>query len=230
MKNYPRLYGAPLMQPESVQSLLRDPQLHWKQGRSAYESAHAWLDGNLQKDGGLPPLVRDVLNGAPEWSDAELVTGFFEHATPLDTLVGPSNSDLLIVCRLAEALGVMAVEAKAGETFGELVSVWNTTPGKSARLAWACDLLGADLNASNNLRWQLFHRTASAVLEAKRYHAPNAVMLVHDFSEQPSWVEDFLLFADAIGIQGAGVGRLSEPKAVDGVALRLAWVHQPHII
>jgi hypothetical protein len=128
---------------------------------------------------------------------------------------------------LAETLGVMAVEAKAGETFGELVSVWNTTPGKSARLAWACDLLGVDLNASDNLCWQLFHRAASSVLEAKRYHAPNAVMLVHDFSEQPSWVEDFLSFADAIGIHGAGVGHISEPKAVDGVELRLAWVHQP---
>lgn len=78
MKNYPRLYAAPLLKPESVQPLLRDPELHWKKGRSAYEAAHAWVTGNLQKEGGLPLLVRATLGVAPEWKNAELVSGFGE--------------------------------------------------------------------------------------------------------------------------------------------------------
>ncbi|WP_375208633.1 DUF6946 family protein [Hyphomonas jannaschiana] len=227
MKNYPRLYAAPLLKPESVQPLLRDPELHWKKGRSAYEAAHSWVNGNLQKEGGLPLLVRATLNVAPEWKNAELVSGFFEHATPLDTNRGPSNSDLLAVCRLESTLGIIAVEAKAGETFGELISVWNTTAGRSARLSWACKLFGVDEEDCGDLRWQLFHRTASAVLEAKRYHAPHAAMLVHDFSAEPGWYDDYAAFAEVIGVKGTSIGTMSDPVVVEGISLRLAWVHEP---
>jgi len=120
----------------------------------------------------------------------------------------------------------MTVEAKAGETFGDLVSVWNTSPGRASRLGWACSLFGIETSACNDLRWQLFHRTASAVIEAKRFHARHAVMMVHDFSKTPSWVADYSAFANAIGIAGAEVGGMTKPKLVDGVSLRLGWTHE----
>jgi len=226
-RNYPSLYGAPLIAPIQVKPLLRDPELHWKPGRSAYQSAESWMKGSLREAGGLPRTVRCTLDRAEEWVGAEMVAGFFEHATPLDTLKGPSSNDVLAVCRLPDSLGVMAVEAKAGETFGELVSVWNTSPGRASRLGWACSLFGVEPSACNELRWQLFHRTASAVIEAKRFHARHAVMMVHDFSKTPSWVADYSAFANAIGITGAEVGGMTEAKLVDGVSLRLGWTHEP---
>jgi hypothetical protein len=225
-RNFPSLYGAPLTVPIQVKPLLRDPELHWKPGRSAYQSAESWVNGSLRDAGGLPRAVRCTLDQAEEWRGAEMVVGFFEHATALDTLTGPSSNDVLAVCRLSDTLGVMAVEAKAGETFGELVSVWNTSPGKASRLDWVCSLFGIEPSACNELRWQLFHRTASAVIEAKRFQARHAVMMVHDFSKTPSWVADYCAFANAIGITGAEVGGMSEPKLVDGVSLRLGWTHE----
>lgn len=224
MKNYPRLYGEPLKDPLQTKPLLRDPELHWKKGRSAYEAAHSWMKGNMNHEGGMPRPVRSLLNEAPEWKEAEVAIGLFEHATPLDTLQGPSNNDLLVVCHLPETLGVMAVEAKAGEPFGELVSAWNSTPGRNARLAWACDFFGVDTGACGGLRWQLFHRTASAIIEAERFHAPHAIMLVHDFGEKVSWRDDYMAFADTIGIANADIGCLSDPKLVGGVSLRMGWV------
>lgn len=224
MKNYPSLYGAPLSNPIEAKLLLRDPELHWKKGRSAYEAAHAWMNRNTRNNGGMPSSIRALLNEATEWKDAEIVAGFFEHATPLDTHHGPSSNDVLAICRLSEALGVIAVEAKAGEPFGEVVSVWNSTPGKTARLKWACDFFGIDPATSGGLRWQLFHRTASAIIEAKRFHAPRAIMLIHDFSADASWLDDYLAFAKAIGVEGSGAGKLSDRQLVQGVALRLAWV------
>ena len=225
--DFQRLYGAPLTKPQDAQQFLRDPQLHWKKGRSAYEAAHAWIGHGGSRGVGLPGRVRDLLNSSPEWTNASVVTGFFEHATPLDTQKGPSNIDILVVCGLDQCLGIIAVEAKAGEPFGDLVSVWRTakpSPGKDARLAWACEFFGVSAAACDPLRWQLFHRTASAIIEAQRFRAKHAIMLVHDFCPEPSWVEDFLAFASAIGIHGAQVGGISDAKTLQGVSLRLAWV------
>ncbi|MFZ4072065.1 MAG: DUF6946 family protein [Caulobacterales bacterium] len=228
MKNYPTLYGSPLLAPASVQPLLRDPTLHWKKGRSAYEGAHTWVTANLQTPGGWPEEVRELLASSPDWATAEVVTGFFEHATALDTAQRPTNSDLMIVAKTQSTLGVIAVEAKAGEPFGDTITAWNTSPGRNNRLEWACNLFGVDPHSCGPLRWQLFHRTAAALLEAKRFLAPNAIMLVHDFAAEPCWVDDYRAFAQALSFSEAGVDRLSGPRVIEGVSLQLGWVRGSH--
>jgi hypothetical protein len=216
--DYPRLYGAPFTAPEQAQALLRDPQLHWKKGRSAYELSHAWVDAD-----GLPKSVSALLAHADEWSDANLAAGFFEHSTALDTMVGPSCTDLLALVRMPVGLGVIAVEGKAGESFGEVIKDWNNTAGKQARLEWACTMFGVDPATALDLRWQLFHRTASAVLEARRFCASHAIMLVHDFSSGVG-LGDFKAFAGALSVVGAGENALSEARVIGGVSLRLGWL------
>lgn len=222
--DYPRLYGAPLIDPVHVKPLLRDPDLHWKQGRSAYEAAHSWIPAGLYAQGGWPPKVREAICAAPEWSNTSIVAGFFEHATALDTMTGPSNTDVLLVCNNGSNLGVAAIEAKAGETFGERVQEWKTTEGRERRYLWACDFFGVDPGECQLLRWQLFHRTAAAVLEARRFCARDAVMVVHDFSSTNASLHDFQAFSDRLKVSGNCVGSISEPISVQGVSLRLSWV------
>ncbi len=41
------------------------------------------------------------------------------------------------------------------------------------------------------VRYQLLHRTASVVIEAKRFHATTAVMIVHSFSPELKWLESW---------------------------------------
>jgi hypothetical protein len=219
MLDYHRLYGWPLESPEQARLLLRDPEVQWKRGRSAFETATAWINAR-----GIPAKVAGVLAQAPEWRGAELAVGFFEHPTALDTQVGPSQTDLLVICRLLSALGVLAVEGKAGEPFGQLVKEWKTTPGRENRYAWACNMFDLEAAACGDLRWQLFHRTASALLEAKRFRAAHAIMLVHDFSGTQSSLPDFLAFAERLGLASAGPDVLSAPKIIDGVSLRFGWV------
>ena len=48
---------------------------------------------------------------------------------------------------------------------------------------------------AGNIRYQLIHRTGSAVIKAKRFGAPHAVMLVHSFSSSREWFQDFEAFA-----------------------------------
>jgi len=77
------------------------------------------------------------------------------------------------------------------------------------------------------LRYQLLHRTASAIYEAKRYRTDLAGMLVHNFAtEQPGYF-DFCAFAQALGAKELKAGVLHGPFAVDGVSVCLGWVDDP---
>lgn len=76
------------------------------------------------------------------------------------------------------------------------------------------------------LRYQLLHRSASAILEAERFSASHAVVLVHSFSSTSRWYEDFATFGRALGaetrrdaIVAAGLG--------SGVKFHLGWVTEP---
>ena len=119
----------------------------------------------------------------------------------------------------------MGVEAKVTESFGPLVSEWigQGSDGKEDRLQRLCDLLGFDRAAVGDLRYQLFHRTAAAILEARRYRANKAVMMVHSFCENATGQPDFLAFFEQMGVRGSGRDLLSEPKEVGGVSLRIGW-------
>ena len=114
---------------------------------------------------------------------------------------------------------MLGVEGKVDEPFGPLVSEWLTdaSANKRARLSVLQETLGlADHNVSN-LRYQLLHRTAAAIYEAQRYKVRPAVMLVHSFSEDHSWSDDFRAFADAIGTPVSGTNELSAEVEVEGV-------------
>lgn len=70
----------------------------------------------------------------------------------------------------------------------------NASPGKIERLAYICGLLGR-ANCPPEVHYQLLHRTASALIEADRFAATHAVMLVHSFSPTRRWFDAFQRFA-----------------------------------
>jgi hypothetical protein len=74
------------------------------------------------------------------------------------------------------------------------------------------------------LRYQLFHRTVSALREARRYGTQEAMLLVHAFAHDPTSLANFKAFASAIGVSGAGVDVVTTPCNAHGVRLCLAWV------
>jgi len=59
--------------------------------------------------------------------------------------------------------------------------------------------LGCASSLEDSIRYQLLHRTVSAIVTARSFHAGFAVMLVHSFSPQCRWRKDFETFAAAIG-------------------------------
>lgn len=219
MAKLPRI-AVPLLRPEDVIPHLGKGELHWRQGYSARAVAESWFAAN-----DLPPKVRAVLEQAPELRGAELVDAWLERCTDLPWGRGAaSQTDLLAVLGLGGELAVMGVEAKVKESFGPLVREWLAAGGdnRRQRLAGLCGLFGLDPAAVGDLRYQLFHRTAAAVLEARRYRAGKAVLMVHSFCPDATGLGDFTAFADRLGVV-IGRDRLAGPLAAGGVALWLGW-------
>jgi hypothetical protein len=215
-----RRLHVPLIRPEDVIPHLAKQELHWKSGFSAKELAIAWANGHND----FPQSVRQVLDTAAEYSKAELIDGFFEREVELGSPGRNSQTDLMVVVALGGELGIIAVEGKVEESFAEIVNDWNNTPGKQKRLTGLCETLGLDVSQAGRLRYQLIHRTASAVIEAKRYRCRHALLLVHSFSATHRWFEDFMEFSRVMGQQIKIPGVCSEPRECAGVSLRVAWV------
>ena len=215
-----RRLHVPVTKPEDVISHLAKQEAHWKAGYSAQELAVAWT--NAGND--FPKRVRSVLETAPEYKGVELIDGFFEREVHLGTAGRNSQTDLMVVAGLGSELGIIAVEGKAEESFAELVSEWNDSPGKQLRLEGLCGTLGMEPERAGELRYQLFHRTASAIYEARRYRSRHAVMLVHSFSRTHRWFGDFARFASAMKIPIEGPDTCSPARVCEGVSIRLAWV------
>jgi hypothetical protein len=216
----PRLY-VPVLEPEDVVRHLGKQEEHWKEGRSAQALATAWFESNA-----FPPSIESVLRSNPVFQSAELIDAFMEREVDLGSKGRPSQTDLLAIAGISdERLAIVAVEGKAGETFGERVAEWlDGSDGKQARLKGLCAILDLKEGRAKPLRYQLLHRTASAILEAKRYRTDLAVLLVHSFSEDKKGFEDFGEFLQVIGFSKPSVGVLTGPVVFADVKLYAGWV------
>lgn len=213
--------GKPLGTPHDARRYLADPIKHWRPAHSAMELAKSWIESD-----GFPTSVRHVLETSDTYVGCELLEGFFEREVELNSPGRPSQTDLLVLARLRSGIAVIAVEGKAREPFGDVVSVWNTTPGKQRRLDDLCQELGLEPSTVGGLRYQLLHRTVSALIEARRYGAPEALMLVHSFDAGDASLQDYLRFAEAMGMAGAATNAITEPKPLGDITLRLGWVKE----
>jgi hypothetical protein len=157
----------------------------------------------------------------------DLLMAFPEYKVALPGGSRPSQTDLLVIARNdAGELVVIAVEGKVAEPFGELVSDWRgeSSPGRITRLAYLLETIGlTDDERLGAIRYQLLHRTASAVIVARRFNARHALMLVHSFHPDGLWLDDFRAFASGYGADIAK-NQIAPVAEVGAVSLHLGWV------
>ncbi len=119
----------------------------------------------------------------------------------------------------------IAVEGKVEEPFGQTLDEWGieNSEGRKKRFAFLKEELGLSEDILGTIRYQLLHRTVSAVLEAKRFNARYAVMIVHSFSPEDEWFEDYQAFLDLFGVTGL-INGLIYVKDIGEIALFCGWV------
>ncbi len=211
---------VPTSGPGDWQTHLADPEKHWARGYSARTLAHCWESAH-----GFPPEVRRVLSQNPIFSDIEPLLIFPEWKVPLPGGSRASQNDIWLLAKSKVGLISIAVEGKVEEPFGKTLAEWRDeeSPGKVQRLAWLIYFLKLDLSIPDSIRYQLLHRAASAVIEAKRFGIGHAVMLVHSFSEKSLWFDDFNAFVNLFGLS-ASPDKLLSTTLGDGLPIHFAWI------
>lgn len=223
----PHLY-VPLLEPEDVVRHLGSQEQHWKAGRSAHALTVLW-----SKSAGFPRAIQAALTKHPVFKSAVLIDAFLERKVDLGSAGRPSQTDLLAIVGLDQGIATIAVEGKAGEPFDEYVDVWLRGKSKSGeegrkgrehRLERFCETFELSREAALPLRYQLLHRSACAIYEAKRYRTKVAAFLVHSFSKDPRGFADFSAFLQALGLEPPAQGELVGPIKRDGVSLYAGWI------
>lgn len=207
--------------PGSWQQLLADPDKHWRTEYSARSLAYSWETAN-----GLPEEIVALLKSKASFKEAdpELLVAFPEWKVPLPGGQRESQNDVFALVRAGDETLAIAVEGKVSEPFGPTVEEWYSNPskGKVERLSYLCDMLGLSIDDISHLRYQLLHRTASAVIERRRFGMDIAAMIVHSFSQTNEWFDDYSAFLKCLGHEAA-IGSLVLSELLEGDRLLLGW-------
>jgi hypothetical protein len=209
---------VPTRGPEEWRLLLADPSKQWKTGFSARSLAHAWEDAN-----GFPVDVQAVLRQA--FPGIEPLIVLPEHQVPLPGGRAASQNDVWVLARTGKDIVSIAVEGKVSEGFGHPLAEWRAaaSAGRLKRLQFLAELLGL-ARLPDGIRYQLLHRTASALIEASRFNAQHAVLLVHSFSSVNEGFQDFADFVTLFGA-AARVDGIMTARDRNAPCLHFAWVH-----
>jgi hypothetical protein len=203
---------------------LADPDTQWRREKSAMELAVSW-ERAQRADRGLPPEVAKAIDSQPDLQGSELLLALPEHKVPLKGRGKPSQNDVWALLRKGDSYVSMTVEGKAGEPFATTLGEWllDGREGKRDRLEHLCQVLQSGSAPPPELRYQLFHRTASSVIEAHRFGARFAVMLVQSFQEDPVSWKDYGAFCSLLGTSAIR-GSLVEARRTGPQRLFLGWV------
>lgn len=212
-----RIY-VPTVGPTDWRRLLGDPEKHWRAGYSAMSLASCW-----EAASGLPPEIAELFE--PIGPAPELLICIPEHKVPLPGASrGESQNDLFALIRAGDTTIATTIEGKVDEPFDRQMVDWlrGASPGKLARLKFLCDLLGLPERLPDNLHYQLLHRAAAAIIEAKRFKTDAAAMIVHSFSPVRRWFDAFEFFGEQFGVK-LEHGRLMRVPALDNPPLLIGW-------
>jgi hypothetical protein len=210
----------PSMGAESWRQLFVDPDKHWKRGMPTRALAHSWEAGR-----GMPPEVKKVLDGEPLTRDARPLMVLPEHQVPLPGGARPAHNDIWMLAEGRGGLASISVDGKARESFGVAVNEWYSghSEGKERRLRYLCEQLELPFPPAADLRYGLLQKAASAVIEARRFKAPLAILMIHSFSSSDHGMEQFDDLKGAMGLKSRS-GELVSRTLSDGLRLGFVWV------
>ena len=185
-------------------------------------TAACWEENEPQ----LPREISDVLDacGDESLTSLELLAAIPEWEVDLPGGDRPSQTDVLAINRNEFGLVILGVEAKVDEPFGPTLGEKRAgaQEGQLERISYLERELGCVSSMEDSIRYQLLHRTVSAVLTARAFHAGIAVMLVQSFSPDSRWRKDFEAFAAAISSKRV-TDDLYEVELDDSPRLMIGW-------
>jgi len=212
----------PTKNAEDWKQFLAEPEKQWRTGFSAKTLANSW-----EAQEGFPPEITALFSTCDDnkFHDMEMLFAVPEYKVELAGKGEPSHNDIFILARDGKGgLVSIAVEGKVSETFGPTIEQWsaNASGGKLTRLKFLKEKLNHAADFPSNIRYQLLHRAASAVIEAERFGAKTAIMIVHSFSQINQGFEDYENFLGLYNIN-AVKRMLQKVTYIDDITLYCSW-------
>ena len=158
---------------------------HWKDGRSAKETAKHWLHT-------IPQSFKELL----KTHQLKYILCSPEYESKFDSYRNGRNHDLLLIAKDKENKKVViAIESKVDEPFGDTVEKTNKAAEKkklendlskaSERIAdLRKDIFGEENDNQEKLMYQLLTAVAGTIAEAKKQGANTAFFFVQTFVEK----------------------------------------------
>ena len=154
----------------------------------------------------------------------EMILGIPEYKVPIPGGIRASQNNLFVIARTPDDLIIIMIEGKVDESFGLLIQDWekDKSDGKVERLDFLKTLLNISHIDISPIRYQLLHRTASAILTAKKFNCSTALVLIHSFSESNKSFTDFQNFLLLYGLTG-NIDSITGPIVLDGINTYWGW-------
>jgi hypothetical protein len=209
---------------------LANPDRQWKQGFSAFETAVSWEIAS-NSESGMPAPIGNLFRES-NYGEPVLVFAVAEHKVDLPGGNAASKCDVWAVVKTSAGMLSLTIEAKAREAFGDVIlERWFVAGGtersmSNRRERW--DYIRPHLPESDSflqVRYQILHRCAASVIEAKRFKFQHAAFVVQAFNTPDKSFQDYAAFCQALGIP-ARKGILTT-TSVDGVSLSIGWANCP---
>ncbi|WP_372456119.1 DUF6946 family protein [Priestia aryabhattai] len=214
--------------PENWGELLVNKIEQFKSGYSARTLACCW-----ENQQGFPPEVKSTFldSNIELFKNVELLLGLPEYKVSLPGGSRASQNDIFVLAKglLQEQLITIAVEGKVNEDFGRTIGKrlgLEPSSGLRKRVQFLIETLGLESFSAvdiSGLRYQLLHRSVSAILLAKKFVAPNTLMLIHSFSEIDKGFVDYEKFSFLFGLK-AIKNQIIGPIHLNGIDLYFGWV------
>ena len=210
---------------EDWRKFLADPKKQWKEFYSAYELANCWENSK-----GFPCCISKIFQNSyfPLFKNLELLLAIPEYKVEFPGGTRSSQNDLFVLSKSGNELCTIMIEGKVDEDFGDhTVKSWlkDASEGKEKRLNYLREVLNLELVNLNEIRYQLLHRTASAIIIAENFTANNALMLVQSFSTTNNHFDDYSKFLNLYGITNSVPDKIYYIKLIKNIILYIGWVN-----
>lgn len=201
---------------------LPDPDTRWKPGESAHSLAARWHGLT-----GFPPEVSGLLDTLDATRGATLVLAIPEHQVPLAGGARASQTDLWLLGRTSRGLLSVVIDAVVNQGFDPVVRDPKEETGPAELWAALCRFLEIEQPSDAPVRSRFLHRTATALLEARRFFARGAAVIIHSFSQSCDGFGDFQHFVRVMGGRLERPGQLVSVAPREGIEMFFGWAQGP---
>lgn len=208
---------------DSWREFLVDKEKQWQIGYSAKSLANAW-----ESNEGFPREIQDVFDASSDEfiRKIKFLYGFPEYKVKIPGGGKASQNDLYVLATSQNKPLCIMVEGKVNEDFGPLVSKWVETANcgwENQRLLYLIELLKLQGKEIGDVRYQLLHRTASALIEADRVGTDECMVIIHSFSQERAHFDDYKKFVKMFGVTPE-VNKVCSAVKINSKQIYFLWV------